>query len=460
MRILLVKPYLSPSTLTGGDYLELEPLELEYLAAGLPDHDVQLIDMRYEKDLESRIGTFQPHIIASTAYSVHVYNTLRIMETAKRISKDIFTVVGGHHATLMPHDFQRREIDAIVIGEGVYSFKDLVETLERGLPIGSVSGLCFRKGGDFVFTEPRNDIEKIDLFPFPDRNITRRYRNEYFYLWWRPAALIRSSVGCVYRCSFCPIWKAAGGKLKFRSPQLVADELATINEDFVLFCDDNAFFDSERMATLYRLLKERNIKKEYSFYSRPEAIIKYPDLVEKWAEIGLRFVFLGIEAVDTEKLIPLKKRMDSRTNEEAVRILKRNNIDPIVGFILFPESSKRDFDQIYDYMEELRVYYSEFSVLTPLPGSDLYWERKEELTTENYELFDNLHPVLPTRLEQRKFCKHLARLWIRAYSPFRAIRVKPVSEPPLSPWRITKTLMTALKNYNSIKNGYKPLRTQ
>ena len=78
MRILLIKPYLSPSTLTGGNYLELEPLELEHLAAGLPDHDVELIDMRFEKDLESRICTFQPHIVGSTAYSVHVYNTLRI----------------------------------------------------------------------------------------------------------------------------------------------------------------------------------------------------------------------------------------------------------------------------------------------------------------------------------------------------------------------------------------------
>lgn len=53
----------------------------------------------------------------------------------------------------------------------------------------------------------------------------------------------------------------------------------------------------------------------------------------------------------------------------------------------------------------------------------------------------------------------LFRLWIRAYSSLRAIRIKPTIRPPLSPGRITKTLMTDLKNYNPIKNGYKPLRT-
>jgi radical SAM superfamily enzyme YgiQ (UPF0313 family) len=460
MRVLLVKPHLSPSTLTGGDYLESEPLELEYLAAGLVSHDVDLIDMRYEKTLESKIAGFQPDVVASTAYSVHVYNTLRIMKTVKRISRDIFTVVGGHHATLMPDDFKRREIDAIVIGEGVYSFRDLVESLERGLPLGSVPGLCFKKNGNFVFTEPRNDVENIDLFPFPDRNLTRKYRKNYFYLWWRPAALLRASTGCAYRCSFCPIWKAAGGKWKYRSPRLVADELASISEGFVSFCDDNAFFDSKKMAELHQLLKEMNINKEYSFYSRPEAVVKNSGLVEKWAEIGLRLVFMGIEAVDPQRLRSVNKFMDVRTNKEAVTILKRNGIDPIVAFIVFPEFCKRDFDQIYDYMEELRAYYSEFSVLTPLPGSDLYWERKEELITENYELFDNLHPVLPTRLEKRIFCKYLARLWIRTYSPFRVIRIKPIIRPPLSPGSITKTLLTAWKNYNSIKNGYKHLSTQ
>lgn len=109
-------------------------------------------------------------------------------------------------------------------------------------------------------------------------------------------------------------------------------------------------------------------------------------------------------------------------------------------------------------MEELGIYYSEFSILTPLPGSDLYWEKKDELMTENYELFDNLHPVLPTQLKPRDFCRNLARLWIKVYSPLRAIRVKPMVKPPLSLWRIPQELMTALKNYHAIKNGYKTMQ--
>jgi radical SAM superfamily enzyme YgiQ (UPF0313 family) len=215
------------------------------------------------------------------------------------------------------------------------------------------------------------------------------------------------------------------------------------------------------MEKLYQLLKERNIRKEYFFFSRPEELVKRPDLVEKWAEIGLRQVFLGVEAVDPAELTSLRKRMDAQTNRESIRLLKSNGIDPVAAFITLPDFSKKDFDRIYDYLDEMGVYYSEFSILTPLPGSDLYWEKKDELLTEDYELFDNLHPVLPpTRLTPRAFSRNVARLWIKVYSPLRAVRVKPMVKPPISPGRIPRELMTAAKNYRAIKNGYRALRAR
>ncbi len=457
MRVLLVKPPLGPTTLTGGDYLEFEPLELEYLAAALRGHDVALLDMRFDRDLERRMAAFRPDVVGCTAYSVHVKVVRRILREAKRIDDRVFTVVGGHHATLMPQDFQHPEVDALVLGEGVFSFRDLVDALERGSPLEAVPGLWVRRGAEFARTAPRSDVERVEEFPLPDRSIAGP-RDRYFYLWWRPAALVRGTIGCVYRCAFCPIWKAAGGKVACRSPQSVAGELEGLQEGFVYFTDDNAFFDGERMETLHRLIRERGIRKEYFCFSRPEELVKRPDLVEKWAEIGLRQVFLGLEAVDPASLKSLKKRMDAEKNRTAIRLLQRNGIDPVAAFITLPEFGREDFERIYAYMEEMGLYYSEFSILTPLPGSDLYWEKKDALLTDDYDLFDNLHPVLPTRLPARDFSRHLARLWIRVYSPFRAARVKPAVKPPLSPLRIPGALVTALSNYRRIGNGHAAVR--
>jgi hypothetical protein len=100
VKVLLVKPYLAPPTIAGNKYVELEPLELEYLAANLTNHDVDLIDLRFDKNLEKKIDEFSPDLVASTAYSVHYYTVLDIMRTAKRLRPNAHTVVGGHHATL------------------------------------------------------------------------------------------------------------------------------------------------------------------------------------------------------------------------------------------------------------------------------------------------------------------------------------------------------------------------
>jgi len=457
MKILLVKPYQSKKTIAGSDFVELEPLELEYLAAGLTDHDVRLIDMRFDRDLETVLLEFRPDVVACTAYSVHVYNTLEIMRTAKRLVPEAFTVVGGHHATVAPADFAQSEIDAVVIGEGVFTLKNIVEAIERGTPLNGIPGVAFRHDNQVVVTDNRTDIDAIDRLPQPDRSISERYRSHYFYLQWKPAALIRASVGCAYHCSFCPIPTATQGKLKYRRPELVAEEIKTIKEGFIYFCDDNAFFDRQTMETLGRLLSGENLGKEYFFFSRPDTLVACPDLVELWAEIGLRQVFLGIEAIDAARLATLKKRIDYDTNREAVRILKANGVDPFAGFMVFPDFTRDDFKRLYDFMNELGIYYQEITVLTPAPGSELYRQRIDDLITGDYELYDYLHAVLPTTLSPRTFYKQLANLYIRAYSPLRGMRLKPASGVPISPRTALRTARTAVRYYLKIRRGYTSL---
>lgn len=455
MRVLLVKPAVQPPTIAGGDVAELEPLELEYLAAVLRDHDVRLVDQRFDPDLEDVLRSFQPDVVAVTAYSVHYDGALAAVRAAKRLDARTFTVVGGHHATVLPADFRQRDVDAIVCGEGAFTLVELLRRVERGVSPADVPGLWYRRGGQFTWSGPRNDICRIDQLPLPDRTITQRHRDRYFYFWWRPAALVRASAGCAFRCAYCPIWKAAGGRWMYRAPANVAEELAGVRESFVYFADDNMFFDGDRMAELHRAIAERGIRKEFFLFSRADAIVRCRDLIERWAQIGLRQVFLGLEAVDVARLKPLNKRTDARTNEEAVRILRANGIDPLLSFIIFPDFTAADFDRIYDYVERLGVYYCEYTVLTPAPGSDLYTKMYDRLTTTDYRLFDYVHSVLPTRLAPRTFFRQLARLYARTYSPLRALRARPHVAPPATPQQLIRSLHVGLKTYWRIRNAFR-----
>ena len=155
MRILLIQPAKSPRSIGGEDVFIYEPLALEYLAAGVgKDHDVKILDMRLDRNFEGVLADFKPDVVGITAYTVHVNVVKKLFEQVKNWNVDTLTVVGGHHATVMPDDFLSSCIDVIVTGEGVLPFKEIIKRFEKGESFEEISGTVFRKGGTLVRTEP------------------------------------------------------------------------------------------------------------------------------------------------------------------------------------------------------------------------------------------------------------------------------------------------------------------
>ncbi len=78
----------------------------------------------------------------------------------------------------------------------------------------------------------------------------------------------------------------------------------------------------------------------------------------------------------------------------------------------------------------MKLRHPIFTVLTPLPGTPLYEEKYDELLTHNYELFDFVHSVLPTRLPRKEFYQYFTNLYYKSYSLGAEKRTKtsPVSE--------------------------------
>ena len=67
MKILFVKPAPPSCVIGGSEYSIAEPLEFEYLAATVPGHDVELLDMRFGDDLIQKLEEYQPDIVGTTA---------------------------------------------------------------------------------------------------------------------------------------------------------------------------------------------------------------------------------------------------------------------------------------------------------------------------------------------------------------------------------------------------------
>jgi hypothetical protein len=100
---------------------------------------------------------------------------------------------------------------------------------------------------------------------------------------------------------------------------------------------------------------------------------KIPNFIEKAARAGCRYVFVGLESINPDNLLHMKKNQNRITEyRKMFQAWKEAGAVTYAGFIMglpgdTPQSMKRDIEII---QRELPVDVLEFTMLTPLPGSE------------------------------------------------------------------------------------------
>jgi radical SAM superfamily enzyme YgiQ (UPF0313 family) len=365
----------------------------------------------------------------------------------KEWNPKILTVVGGHHATIRPDDFLSSSIDLIVRGEGVFAFKEIINRHRNGKGYDGISGVGIVSKGCLDKIEVQV-IEDLDSIPFPNRKITNIYRNKYYTEYIKSLAMIRTSKGCPYRCKFCNQWKVTNGKYLKREPEKIVEELKTIDEQYVFFADDESLIDAKRMHQLASLIKAAGIKKKYLLYGRSDTIIKYPELIDAWKEIGLERMYIGVESFQKNELEFVKKELNAEDNEKAICMLRERGIDVHASLMIRQDFTKKEFALVSAYCKKMKLINPIFPIFTPHPYTEFYNEFKEQLITQNYAMYDLTHTVLPTKLPRKEFYRYYRYLYTRGNAMKNIITIlKKYEKKDIVPF-----IMKAMKYFNRLKN--------
>jgi len=396
----------------------VEPLGLECVAGGLEldGHECQIIDMRIdglEKGFEM-LRAFKPEIVGLQCnFTTERYRSLRL---AKRVRDEVpgaLIVIGGHDASRDPKYFLKPQIDVIVVGDGEEVMPPLVNAWQRDKDLSKVPGLLINQASplDTGHAPARGNVDDL---PFPARHLIKRYASEYYINFRRPLALLETARGCPFKCNFCSVWKFHESTFREKSPARVVKELEQIEAPNVFITDDIFWMNVKRGRELAAALLESGIRKHYTLQTRSDIICKFPDLIEMWKGCGRMTVFLGLEKIDDAGLRSVNKKNTADHNNQAIRILQELGIGYTPNFIVDPDWVHEDFEKLKRWIDQTGAYNSGFSVLTPLPGTDLWDEVEPDVQTRDWELFDIAHTVLPTKLPLHEFYKEYAGLWKHA----------------------------------------------
>src|SRR3954451_14119055 len=396
----------------------VEPLGLERVAGGLEldGHECQIIDMRIdgvEKGFE-QLRAFKPDIVGLQCnFTTERFRSMRLARRVRDEVPGAMLVIGGHDASRDPKWFLKPCVDVVVVGDGEEVMPLLVSAWQRDKNLRNVPGLLINEPTP-IDTGHAPARGNVDDLPFPARHLIKRYAGEYYINFRRPLALLETARGCPFKCNFCSVWKFHESTFREKSPARVVKELEQIEAPNVFITDDIFWMNVKRGRELGEALVKSGIKKHYTIQTRSDIICKFPELIEQWKACGRMTVFLGLEKVDDEGLKSVNKKNTADNNNRAIRILQDLDIGYTPNFIIDPSWEKPDFEKLKQWVDATGAYNSGFSVLTPLPGTDLWDATEDTINTRDWELFDIAHTVLPTKLPLNEFYREYAGLWKHA----------------------------------------------
>jgi radical SAM superfamily enzyme YgiQ (UPF0313 family) len=383
------------------------PLGLAYLAAVLEKEglDVRITDGSRGLSMAevlAELKAYDPNIVGISCTTPTFLDAIELAETVRGTFPKAITVLGGAHVTAIPQEAMLEEVfDVGVISEGEMTFLELVEGIEdkgsqEAVDLGQINGLAYREGGRVVLTPPRDRIKDLDSLPHPARHLLpplSEYRPTPASYRKLPAAVMMTSRGCPYGCTFCDRG-VFGNYVRAHSPERVLAEIEELLGRYgareIRFFDDTFTINRKRVEKICEMIIERGLRFPWTCLTRVNTVDK--GLLRLMKEAGCWQVLFGLESGDPRMLDNLNKGSSVEQNSQAVQLALEAGLGVRGDFIIgTPGETMESLENTLAFTKRSGLDYAHFNKFVPYPGTELY----ERLVSEGHE-FDtkNLPPIV------------------------------------------------------------------
>jgi magnesium-protoporphyrin IX monomethyl ester (oxidative) cyclase len=374
-----------------------------YLAAAVEDitESLSIPENYYDEGLydcfRSLLKKRPVDLVAISSMTGCFNNALKLAGIAKEAG--VAVVMGGFHPTALPDEVLcHATVDAVVIGEGEATFRELVL---KGIA-GDVAGLAYRENGGVHYTGTRPVIGDVNSIAFPLRSLRPKRYGESGLDY--SIETIFTSRGCPWSCSFCANDTMHKG-WRGRSPENVVEEIALLHDPkkkkLLKVWDANFLTNIRRAETICDMMIERGLTNfRIVTETRAKDLIRAERILDKLRKVGLNKVGLGIESPNARTLELMNKRNVLDDVTRAISLLREKNIGSEGYFIVGHYSEGVEDTVAYpDFASELGLRQALFMAMTPYPGTKIFEEYRSEgrITSLDWDLYNNFCPVVTTR---------------------------------------------------------------
>ncbi len=495
MKVLLIQPprYYWPYISEGDNYLL--PQSLPCLAAVLRENkiNVKVIDCLPLhigwNSLAKIIKEEKPDVVGIGENHALFYNEAgKAFKIVKEINPQIITIGGGCHISNWAR-FALNEypIDFIVMREGEKTLLELVNAIERReTNYEKIDGIVFKRDDEIIETQPQKLIEDLDSLPIPAYDLLpmEKYGRSRF-LFSPYGTTIHHSRGCISNCKFCAWWlqmaevafkdgeKVLNPRWRTKSVDKTVEEIELLYNRYkkrcFVFVDEVWNLSPGWSNEFAEKMIRKKLKLQWMAFMRIDSILRDEELgiFEKLVKSGLCHVAIGVEREFDEELNEMGKNFYSlKKTKECFRLLKKKypGVFRQGTFIVgLRNETKESMYNLLNYAKELELDYPGFHPITPLPGTELWKEAKENgwIEVDDFREYDFMTPVMSsyalTRRDIEELTIQINRKYVSIFWFLKGVFSKSKYKRNMYIWWLFVTIRIF---WDSIKNFIFPFNRQ
>jgi hypothetical protein len=133
-------------------------------------------------------------------------------------------------------------------------------------------------------------------------------------------------------------------------------------EPGIFLLDDVAFIQVDHGMRIGELIAQKGIRKKYYLETRGDILLRNKEVFKFWRDLGLEYMFLGIEAIDEEGLKRFRKRVSLSQNFEALEFARSLGVTVAINIIADPSWDRNRFKVIREWCMEIPTRNPSFSL--------------------------------------------------------------------------------------------------
>ena len=373
-----------------------------------PEHHIEIVDEHFGDEINydgkyDFVGITSRTIDATRGYEV----------ADKFRKKGTKVMLGGLHVSFNTEE-ARPHADCIVCGEAENLWLTVLE---------DVANNRLKPSYDSKDFPPVKEIIPIDY----ERIAKASKREKVDGTKSIPIYVTR---GCPFECSFCVTPNFTGKLYRSQKPEELKKQIEIAKKVFFkptrksskpwfMLTDENLGVSKKKLWESLDLIKECNINFSVFFSIN---FLEDKVTVKKLVDAGCIMVLVGFESINQSTLEAYNKghvnsaEKYSRLIEEC----RQAGLNVQGNFLFNPElDSFEDMDNLVKFVGKNGVFMPIFQIITPYPGTSMYWEYKNNgwITNENWEKYNAMNLVIRSaKYDPIEFQHKFMKSYYKVYS--------------------------------------------